>query len=218
MTQPRVNTLTVTWSPLPSAPTGLEEHYFYIIEIRKLGDPWSEVYFTQTFQHQADVTEYSEDVSMNLEQDTTYVVRLVGKRVHKDQEDRQIVSRDHEIHITCTGWNTGGYVGICFRLIHFIEIKHLKKKIKHIYLKNVVTQRNFNWLEVIYIEPHVFSVKTNVRFYIGKLCVSFSGIQLHLTMSGLTYYACLWKFYYVLDIIHIIALVVMLQSQTPSRN
>ncbi len=103
VTQPRANTLTVTWSTLPSVPTGLEEHYFYIIEIRKSTDQWSDLDFTQTFQHQAGVTEYNEDISMRLELDTTYVVRLVGKRVHKDQEDRETVSQEKIIDIACTG-------------------------------------------------------------------------------------------------------------------
>ena len=71
--------------------------------MRKSGDSWSDGYFTQTRQHQAGVAEYSEDISMSLDLDTTYVVRLAGKRVHKDEEDRVIVSEEHEKHITCTG-------------------------------------------------------------------------------------------------------------------
>ncbi len=127
--QLQANTLSVTWFPMPSVPTGLEEHYFYIIEIRKSFGPWSDVDFSRTFPHQAGVTEYNEDVSAILDVDTTYVVRLAGKRVHKDQEDRQLVSREHEIHITCTGWYTGWYVPMYIRLIHihFIEIKHPKR-------------------------------------------------------------------------------------------
>ncbi len=110
VTQPRANTITVTWSPLPSVPSRLEEHYFYIIEIRKSGDPWSEEDFAQTFQHQAGVTEYSETISMRLDLESAYVVRLIGKRVHKDLEDRRPLSREHEIQITCTGLHTGRYV------------------------------------------------------------------------------------------------------------
>ena len=138
MTQPRANTLTVTWSPLPAVPTGLEEHYLYIIEVRKLRNPWSEVDFNQTTQHQADIIEYREDVSMKLNLDTTYVVRVVGKRVHKNQEERQPVSRDHEIHIRCTGSYAGRYVRIYIRLIHehFIEINLLG--IKRVYFTNIV--------------------------------------------------------------------------------
>ncbi len=106
VSQPRANTLTVTWSPLPFVPTGLEEHYFYIIEIRKSTYEWSDRDFTQTFQHQSGVTQYNEDVNVELEPDTTYAVRLVGKRVHQDQEERVIVSRGLDINITCTGWYT----------------------------------------------------------------------------------------------------------------
>ncbi len=103
VTQPRANTLTVTWSPLPSVPTGLEEHYFYIIEIRKSTNQWSDQDSIRTFQHQAGVTEYNEDISTRLELDTTYAVRLVGKRVQKEQGDREIVSRENRIDIACTG-------------------------------------------------------------------------------------------------------------------
>ncbi len=103
VTQPQANTLSVTWSPLPSIHNGLEEHYFYILEIRKSTDDWSDRNFTQTFQHQAGVTEYSEDISIRLDLDITYIVRLVGKRVHKYHEERVIVSTEHAIDITSTG-------------------------------------------------------------------------------------------------------------------
>ncbi len=99
-----IGTLTATWIPLPSIPSGLESHYHYVIQLQTMtSSDWGDWQDVLTVVNVGDRDIYRETTDVTLELDVRYRVRLQAVREHQNLRERTTVSQVLRIQTVSAG-------------------------------------------------------------------------------------------------------------------